>query len=235
MSHVIVDVAKYAELLGASEYQRSSTAFIQVPLRPAALRLAAASAKPVRPTGACLSPRYLRRSPSHEQHSHQLALRHAPRGRIPESLVLSTLLGAELSTGGNTVNTTDIKNSEQREAFAHRLVGDLMASMETLGVWLGLRLGLYNALDRAGASTAAELASTAGIDSRYAREWLEQQAVAGVLVTTDAGRDAGDRRYTLPRPHREVLLEEVSPYFVAPVTYALAGIARVLAHGVPHR
>ncbi|MGH3992631.1 MAG: class I SAM-dependent methyltransferase, partial [Pseudonocardiaceae bacterium] len=126
------------------------------------------------------------------------------------------------------MNTTDIGNSEQREAFAQRLVTDLMTSMETLGVWLGLRLGLYAALDRAGTSTAAELASNAGIDARYAREWLEQQAVAGVLVTTDTGRDAEDRRYELPRPHREVLLDEVSPYFVAPTSYALAGVARVL-------
>jgi hypothetical protein len=42
--------------------------------------------------------------------------------------------------------------------------------METLSVWLGLRLGLYDALDRAGPSTAVELASSAGIDPRYARE-----------------------------------------------------------------
>ncbi|MGH3983513.1 MAG: hypothetical protein ACRDST_12730 [Pseudonocardiaceae bacterium] len=126
------------------------------------------------------------------------------------------------------MNTTEMDISEQRAALANRLVGDLTASMETLGVWLGLRLGLYAALDRNGPATAAELASAAGIDARYAREWVEQQAVAGVLVTRDAARDAEDRRYALPAPHREVLLDEVSPYFVAPVTYALVGIARVL-------
>lgn len=121
---------------------------------------------------------------------------------------------------------TDIE-SEQREAFANRLMADAMAAMETLGVWLGLRLSLYAAIDRAGASTADELASNAGIDPRYAREWLEQQAVAGVLVATE-GKDAYGRRYELPQPHREVLLDQVSPYFVAPMSYALAGIAGVL-------
>jgi 2-polyprenyl-3-methyl-5-hydroxy-6-metoxy-1,4-benzoquinol methylase len=125
------------------------------------------------------------------------------------------------------MSTTE-RTSEQREAFAHRLVADAMASMETLGVWLGLRLGLYAALDQTGASTAAELAANAGIDPRYAREWLEQQAVAGVLVTTEADQDADNRRYELPHPHREVLLDQVSPYFVAPMTYALSGIAGVL-------
>src|SRR5919112_676430 len=119
-------------------------------------------------------------------------------------------------SGENAVKNTDVDNSKQREVFAYRLIEDLLASMETLGVWLGLRLGLYGALDRAGSSTAAELASNAAVDPRYAREWLEQQAVAGVLVTTDARRDAEERRYALPAAHREVLLEDVSPYFVAP-------------------
>jgi predicted O-methyltransferase YrrM len=126
------------------------------------------------------------------------------------------------------MTTTDIRFSGQREALANRLVAGLSASMDTLGVWLGLRLGLYAALARIGAATADELAATAGIDARYAGEWLEQQAVAGVLITDDAGRAADERRYDLPAAHREVLLDEVSPYFVAPTTYALAGIARVL-------
>ena len=126
------------------------------------------------------------------------------------------------------MTSTDIRFSGQREALADRLVAGLSASMDTLGVWLGLRLGLYAALARTGAATASELAATAGIDARYAREWLEQQAVAGVLVTDDTERAADQRRYDLPAAHREVLLDEVSPYFVAPATYALAGIARVL-------
>jgi 2-polyprenyl-3-methyl-5-hydroxy-6-metoxy-1,4-benzoquinol methylase len=124
--------------------------------------------------------------------------------------------------------TTEIDTYEhQREAMANRLVGDLIASMETLGVWLGVRLGLYAALDRAGSATSAELALSAGVDDRYAREWLEQQAVAGVLIA-DAAPNAEDRRYCLPPAHREVLLDELSPYFLAPASFALAGVARVL-------
>jgi SAM-dependent methyltransferase len=126
------------------------------------------------------------------------------------------------------MTTTEIDGYEhQRAALANRLVGDLTASMETLGVWLGTRLGLYAALDRVGSATSAELGSSAGIDDRYAREWLEQQAVAGVLVV-DATQNAEHRRYRLPPAHREVLLDELSPYFLAPASYALAGVARVL-------
>ena len=62
------------------------------------------------------------------------------------------------------MTSTDILFSEQREALANRLVAGLSASMDTLGVWLGLRLGLYAALARIGAATADELAATAGVD-----------------------------------------------------------------------
>ena len=127
------------------------------------------------------------------------------------------------------MTTTDILSSEQREALANRLVAGLSASMDTLGIWLGLRLGLYAALARIGCGHRGRARRRPpGSTRRYAGEWLEQQAVAGVLITDDAGRDADERRYDLPAAHREVLLDEVSPYFVAPATYALAGIARVL-------
>jgi hypothetical protein len=41
------------------------------------------------------------------------------------------------------MTTLDIRSDGQREALANRLVADLSASMEALGIWLGLRLGLY--------------------------------------------------------------------------------------------
>ena len=50
--------------------------------------------------------------------------------------------------------------------------------MELANVELGVRLGLYEALAGRGPVTAAELAGRARIAPRYAREWLEQQAVA---------------------------------------------------------
>ena len=69
-----------------------------------------------------------------------------------------------------------------------------LATMELANVELGIRLGLYEALAGAGPVTPAELADRAGIAERYAREWLEQQAVAGVVEvddTTEACRTSG--------------------------------------------
>ena len=46
------------------------------------------------------------------------------------------------------------------------------------------------------------LAST-GTFERYAREWLEQQATAGLLTVDDAAAAAGDRRFTLPAEYQD--------------------------------
>ncbi|MDP8969343.1 MAG: hypothetical protein M3N52_02330 [Actinomycetota bacterium] len=72
--------------------------------------------------------------------------------------------------------------------------------MEIFGVYLGLRLGLYAALAEGGAATPGQLAAWAGVDARYAREWLEQQAVAGILQVDDPALPA-DLRRPGPGPH----------------------------------
>jgi SAM-dependent methyltransferase len=113
--------------------------------------------------------------------------------------------------------TTD-PDPARATALVDKLVADTIATFELAGVYLGLRLRLYQALaDRP--STAPELAARADIDERYAREWLEQQAVAGILEVDDADRPAGQRRYRLPAAYREVLVEEAHPSFVGPLAY----------------
>ncbi len=117
---------------------------------------------------------------------------------------------------------------DAREALAQRLVDDVTRALETLSVYLGLELGLYQALADLGTAAQAELAATAGIAPRYAHEWLEQQAAAGYLACDDPRRPAEQRRYRLPAGHAEVLLDADSLYHAAPVAAMLAGVARVL-------
>jgi ubiquinone/menaquinone biosynthesis C-methylase UbiE len=121
--------------------------------------------------------------------------------------------------------STDV---DARDVLAGRLVDGLTGAMETLGVYLGVELGLYAALADLGEATEAEVAGRAGVASRYAREWLEQQAVAGYLACDDATLPAAGRRYRLPDGHAEVLVDADSPYYVAPLALALAGIAGVV-------
>jgi SAM-dependent methyltransferase len=95
----------------------------------------------------------------------------------------------------------------RRDAFAGRLFEATLGAFDLLVIHLGLDLGLYEALAVHGSLNAPELAKRAGIDRRYAREWLEHQAVGGILDVDDHAAGPDERRYALPEGHREVLLE----------------------------
>jgi 2-polyprenyl-3-methyl-5-hydroxy-6-metoxy-1,4-benzoquinol methylase len=93
------------------------------------------------------------------------------------------------------------------EALTGRLFEQTLGAFELFNVYIGERLGLYRALADDGPATPEQLAARAGIAARYAREWLEQQATAGILEVDDPSADADRRRYSLPDEHREPLLD----------------------------
>jgi SAM-dependent methyltransferase len=114
-----------------------------------------------------------------------------------------------------------------RDALAERLAEACIAGLDLFHIYAGDQLGLYRALAEADSLTAAELAARCGIAERYAREWLHQQAIAGILTTGDRGAAAG-RRFRLPPGHAEVLTDAGSLAFMAPLGQGLAGVARAL-------
>ncbi|HWB56061.1 MAG TPA: methyltransferase domain-containing protein [Gaiellaceae bacterium] len=116
----------------------------------------------------------------------------------------------------------------QRDAFVERLSGAALGAYELLTVHLGDRLGYYRALADAGELTSAGLAEATGTDERYAREWLEQQAVAGILEVDDAAADAAERRYGLPAGHVEVLVDRESLSHLTPMARYGVSFAQTL-------
>jgi SAM-dependent methyltransferase len=124
--------------------------------------------------------------------------------------------------------TTLTTAEERRDALVERLFEATLGAFDLLTVYLGDRLGLYAALAGGGASTSGELAAAAGIHERYAREWLEQQAMSGILEVDDPDADAGERRYSLPDGHDEALLHDTSLNFIAPMAQALVACTRPL-------
>jgi 2-polyprenyl-3-methyl-5-hydroxy-6-metoxy-1,4-benzoquinol methylase len=98
----------------------------------------------------------------------------------------------------------------RRDALAGRLFEGLLGAFDLLTVHLGLDLGLYRALTD-GPATSTDLAAKTGTDERYVREWLEQQAVTGILEVDDAAAEPRARRFSLPPAHAEVLLDPDSP------------------------
>jgi SAM-dependent methyltransferase len=113
---------------------------------------------------------------------------------------------------------------QRRDALVERMFGAGIASGELATIYLGGKLGLYAALRQAGPSTAAELARRATTHERSTREWLEQQAVAGILDVDDVGAPADTRRYTLTEGHAEVLLERDSLAYLGGLAQTISGI-----------
>ena len=118
------------------------------------------------------------------------------------------------------------------DALASRLLQSTISALELYGIYLGKELGLYDVLTAHGPLTPAGLAREAGITERYAREWLEQQAVAGVLKVDLPVADADARRYSLPLEHVNVLVADDHPSHLAPLAQMVAGIGGVLPHVV---
>ena len=87
--------------------------------------------------------------------------------------------------------------SMDTDTFADQMLTRALGTAETLSIYVGDRLGWYQLL-AAGPLTSRELAERSGTQERYAREWLEHQAVVGVLTVDDTVAGPLDRRYTLP-------------------------------------
>lgn len=92
------------------------------------------------------------------------------------------------------------------EEFAGKVAADQAAAYNAILVYLGDRLGLWQALAPHGSATAAELAERSGITPRYVQEWLAAQAANG-YVTYDAATES----FTLSPEAAAVLAEEESP------------------------
>jgi 2-polyprenyl-3-methyl-5-hydroxy-6-metoxy-1,4-benzoquinol methylase len=124
------------------------------------------------------------------------------------------------------MTTNEPTTEAQRDALASRILDATLGAYDLLAIQLGLELGLYRALANGGPATAHELAGRTGIGPRYAREWLEQQAVTGIL-SIDGGADSAEsRRFALPAGHAEALIEPDSPAASAPMSMFVLAAGR---------
>src|SRR5918998_3721690 len=120
------------------------------------------------------------------------------------------------------------QDTDRSDALVERLFNATIGALELYSVYLGAELGLYRALEAHGALTAPQLAERAGIDARYAREWLEQQAVAGLLEAQAQDAPPDERRFALPADHAGVLAHPDDEAHLAPLAHLVAGIGGVL-------
>src|ERR1700693_2310719 len=107
---------------------------------------------------------------------------------------------------GSTSENVDIEKAKKTaEHVFEVLSGALVSAM----IYLGDRMGLYQALNGAGAVTSAGLAQKTGLHERWIREWLEGQATAHLIDYK------GDGRFELSPECALVLANENSPFFLA--------------------
>ncbi|HEY9078501.1 class I SAM-dependent methyltransferase [Magnetovibrio sp.] len=110
-------------------------------------------------------------------------------------------------------HTISIASAQDANDFETRFVATLNSGAMCLMTSIGHRAGLFDAMAETGPATSDTIATTAGLQERYVREWL------GAMVT---GRfvafDAQTRTYHLPAEHAACLTRASTPGNLA--TYA---------------
>ncbi|MDN5914343.1 MAG: class I SAM-dependent methyltransferase [Pseudonocardia sp.] len=128
------------------------------------------------------------------------------------------------------MTTTDVLTTSvptrTTETCAETVFGWILGMEQTTALYLGDRLGWYRSLAEDGPATAGELAARTGTADRYAREWLEHQAVSGMLTVNDPAAAASRRRYTMPAAHVPVLADLDSDTVLTPFARILVASLR---------
>ena len=112
-------------------------------------------------------------------------------------------------------STMNRAKPEVTEAFAGRVFDSVLGLIDVWSIYLGDKLGLYDALAEAPMSRD-ELVSQTGTHWRYITEWLEQQVTTGILEVDDPAAGHDTRVYSLPAAHREVLCDLDSLNYLTP-------------------
>lgn len=120
------------------------------------------------------------------------------------------------------------QGEQQRDGFINRMLQSAAGVFDTFTIYLGARLGYYDTLAKHGPLTSVDLAERTGTHERYAREWLEQQTVTGILNVENPGDDPQRRRFWLPTGHAEVLIERESLNYLTPLIQLLVGAVHPL-------
>lgn len=123
---------------------------------------------------------------------------------------------------------TSENQTRQQDEFIEEMLDSVNGFFKVYTIYLGVRMGLYKALTGQRALTSLELAARTGTSERYVREWLEEQAVAGILEVDDETASAQQRRYRLSAARAEVLTDRESTSYLAPIAQAAVGVTHPL-------
>ncbi len=100
-------------------------------------------------------------------------------------------------------------NEEKMNEFLGKVVGDFGAALSSTLGYIGIKLGLYEALGKADGLSSAELAEKTNTTERYVREWLLNQAAGGYIEY-----EAATKKFWLSPEQKTALTDETSPFYV---------------------
>jgi 2-polyprenyl-3-methyl-5-hydroxy-6-metoxy-1,4-benzoquinol methylase len=122
----------------------------------------------------------------------------------------------------STTDSAPAVDEAKVEEFVGKVVTDVSGLTTTVLASIGDRLGLWKALATNGPTTSTDLAERAGVNERYAREWLGGMASAGYLEY-----DPATERFTLPPEHAPALAAEGGAVFFGGAYQMIAGLLGV--------
>lgn len=107
------------------------------------------------------------------------------------------------------------------DAFGDRMIGIVNDACTALMTSIGHQTGLFDTLAGRRPSTSPEVASAAGLNERYVREWLNAMTTARIV-----GYEPETGTYALPEAHASWLTDAAGPDNLARLTRLLADARR---------
>ncbi len=124
----------------------------------------------------------------------------------------------------NMIATDRLSETESTdaEAFGRRMLGVLNDAAVALLLSIGHQTGLFDCMANLASATSAEIASAAGLDERYVREWL-----GGMVCASIVDYDSTTHTYHLPADHAPALTRAGGTDNVAKMTQYIALLGEV--------
>ncbi len=118
--------------------------------------------------------------------------------------------------------TTQELNQEAVQAFAGKMLGVLNDAGLALMTSVGHRTGLFDTMAPLPPSTSEQIATAAGLNERYVREWLGAMVTGGIVDV-----DADSRLYHLPPERAACLTRAAGPHNIATPMMFIALLGKV--------
>jgi hypothetical protein len=110
-------------------------------------------------------------------------------------------------------------NKDKVKTFADKVYGDMAGAMAVGMAYVGVKTGLYRAMQGKGPMQAGEVVEASGLQARYVEEWLKGMTAAGYLEY-----DSGADTYLLAEEHAFLLASEGTDHFMGGLFYFAAAL-----------